>query len=455
MSESGGLTVLVVDDEEIDLRAMERILKGARYQVHASADPIRALEILREQPADVILTDLVMPTMAGEAFVKRCKEIRAEAEVIVISGKGCIERAVEVMRLGAHDFLEKPIEKYQLLKSMANAAETRKLKLRVQELEKQIGNQAHSEEMLGASENFKRVKELAAQVASSDVPILIRGESGTGKEILADFIRRLSPRKEGPFVKMNCSAVPEHLLESELFGYEKGAFTGASSAKAGRLECAHKGTLFLDEVGEMSPVLQTKLLRVLENGEFERLGSTKTLKTEFRILAATHADLEQRILEKSFRQDLYYRLNGVEIFLPPLRDRRSDIPIFCSHFLERANKKNGKKIAGFDTEVMQRLENHLWPGNIRELQNAIERAVVTAKTSLIGLHDLPPSILRGFPDESSFKLPLGTSLKALEQRMIEETLRLTGGNKEKAAEILQISSRTLHRRVKENKDKLS
>jgi len=329
------------------------------------------------------------------------------------------------------------------------ALEKQALVRKNEELSRVVSELQERHVLIGNSPNFLKTLDLANQVASSEATVLIQGESGTGKELLAEYIQKRSSRSDKSFVKINCAAIPETLLESELFGYEKGAFTGAHARKPGRFELAHTGTIFLDEVSEMIPALQAKLLRFLENGEFQRVGGTETLKSDVRILAATHAKLEEKLKDKSFREDLYYRLNVIQIAIPPLRERRLDIPLLATHFLKVYNEKNDKKIIEFKKEVMKLLENYIWPGNVRELENVVERAVVLCKGTEIGPEDLPPNILGNDASTQGryVTFSIGTPLEEIEQRMIEEVLKYTGGDKEAAARLLGTSSRTIYRKI--------
>jgi two-component system response regulator HydG len=299
---------------------------------------------------------------------------------------------------------------------------------------------------------MRRVLGLVEQVAGSEATVLIQGESGTGKELIADLVHRLSPRRERPFIKVNCAALPETLLESELFGYEKGAFTGALARKAGRFELANRGTMFLDEIGDLSLITQAKLLRVLQEGQFERLGGTQTLQVDIRLVAATNQDLRERVRERKFREDLLYRLNVVTITLPPLRDRPEDIPLLAHHFLRRYAQKNQKAISGFLDEAMAMFRDYRWPGNVRELEHAVEHAVIFARETNISVEDLPSAISteQGKALERALTIPLGTPLDEVERRLIEGTLRLTKGDKELAAKLLGIASRTIYRKLKQS-----
>lgn len=451
-----GTKILVVDDNESELEALSKILTKAGYQVSEAEEGQKGFSMLRKGSFDLLITDLQMPGMGGEELLRLAKTVGTKIEVIIIAGHGTIEDAVEAIKSGAYDFIEKPVKRYQLLKIVEKALEKQQLIRRNEELSRLVEENETTSSLVGTSPNFIKALELAKQVALSEATVLIQGESGTGKELFADTIQKWSPRRGRPFVKLNCAAIPETLLESELFGYEKGAFTGAYVTKPGRFELAHTGTLFLDEVGEMSPALQAKLLRVLENGEFQHVGGTKGMSADVRILAATHADLAARVKEKGFREDLYYRLNVIQIILPPLRELRQDIPLLAHHFLRIYNRKNGRNIQGFKKEALEILERYFWPGNVRELENAVERAVVLCSDPEIAEQDLPPHLsLAGSAKPGYLTFSIGTPLDEVEQTLIEETLKLTQGDKEAAAKLLGTSSRTLYRRLRNSFDTLS
>ncbi len=442
-------SILIADDNQSELEALSKILSQSGYRVLQAEDGEKGLEILKKESVDLLLTDLKMPNMGGEELLKLARMLKPDMEAVIITGQGTIEDAVEAMKKGAYDFIEKPIKKLVLMKVVEKALEKQALVRKNEELSRVVSELQERHVLIGNSPNFLKTLDLANQVASSEATVLIQGESGTGKELLAEYIQKRSSRSDKSFVKINCAAIPETLLESELFGYEKGAFTGAHARKPGRFELAHTGTIFLDEVSEMIPALQAKLLRFLENGEFQRVGGTETLKSDVRILAATHAKLEEKLKDKSFREDLYYRLNVIQIAIPPLRERRLDIPLLATHFLKVYNEKNDKKIIEFKKEVMKLLENYIWPGNVRELENVVERAVVLCKGTEIGPEDLPPNILGNDASTQGryVTFSIGTPLEEIEQRMIEEVLKYTGGDKEAAARLLGTSSRTIYRKI--------
>ncbi|MBI3989043.1 MAG: sigma-54-dependent Fis family transcriptional regulator [candidate division NC10 bacterium] len=444
-------TILVADDDRAIREALAKILSKEGFQVLLAEDGRKALDLLRTHRAQIILADLKMPGLSGLELLKAAKAISPEVEVIMITGHGSIEEAVEAMKEGAYDFITKPFQRVSLMKAVRKALEKQALVVENRALQARLVELQQQGRIIGTSPAMQRVLELVEQVAGSSATILIQGESGTGKELIANAIHAFSPRHDRPFLKVNCAAIPETLLESELFGYEKGAFTGAFARKAGRFEMAHEGTMFLDEVGDLHPGTQAKLLRVLQEGEFERLGGTKTLKVDIRIIAATNTDLAQAVREKRFREDLYYRLNVITIPLPPLQERQEDIPLLTHHFLRISAAKNNKALEGFTPEVLDLLQTYPWPGNVRELENAIERAVVLSKGRLIEPKDLPETITGQGPSERerAITIPLGTPLEEVEQRLIEATLEQTKGDKTLAAKLLGIASRTIYRKLKQ------
>ncbi|MBP1777763.1 MAG: sigma-54-dependent Fis family transcriptional regulator, partial [candidate division NC10 bacterium] len=396
----------------------------------------------------ILLADLQMPKLSGQELLKAAKTIAPDVEVIVITGHGTVEDAVEAMKDGAYDFITKPFKRVQLERTIRRAAEKQALALQNRRLQARLDELQGAGSIVGTSPVMLRTLELVRQVAPSTATVLIQGESGTGKELIADAIHHGSPRREQAFVKVNCAALPEHLLESELFGHERGAFTGAVARKEGRFELAHGGTLFMDEIGDISVAMQAKLLRVLQSGEFERVGGTRTLKVDVRLVAATNTDLAGLVREKRFREDLYYRLNVITIQLPTLRERREDIPLLAHHFLRRYAAKNAKPLGGFTEEAMDLLQTYNWPGNVRELENAIERAVVLTRSDLITPVDLPETLVRSDQAARHLVISVGTPLEEVEDRLIDETLRYTKGDKTLAAKLLGIATRTIYRRIK-------
>jgi two-component system response regulator HydG len=440
--------ILLVDDEEALCNAASKILIKEGYRVSFVHTAQEGLAKFETEVVDLLITDLMLPDSDGISVLKRAKELRPTIEVIVITGHGTVEKAVEAMRLGAYDFIEKPLDKNQLLKTVAKAVERQRLSVENQQLRDQLQQARGEDSLIGGTPAMVEIKKLVRQIAPTDVATLIQGESGTGKEVVADMLHTLSLRRDKPIIKISCAAIPETLLESELFGYERGAFTGASGSKPGKFELADGGTLFLDEIAEMSPALQAKLLRVLQDGRFQRLGSTKEIHVDVRLISATHVDLAAAIQEKKFREDLYYRLNVVHVNLPPLRDRREDIPVLADHFLKKYADRMKKKVTGISPVALDQLLAHSWPGNVRELENTIQRGLAVCTGHTIENFQLITGIRGGAsaPTGPSLTLPIGIPLAEAEERLITETLRICGNDKEKTAKVLGISSRTLYRR---------
>jgi two-component system response regulator HydG len=437
--------IAVVDDEPSNLESLERILKSDGAEVTLYTDPREALVGLRQGTVEILLTDLRMTSLSGLELLEAAKIIDPSLEVILITAYGTVELAVDAMKKGAYDFITKPLQRLQVLRAVHRALERRRLlnenlSLK-EELKSNLSNEARS--IIGKSESVLHMVEIAKQAARSRANVLIEGESGTGKGVLAEYLHRQS-ESPGIFVKINCTAIPENLLEAELFGYEPGAFTGATKRKKGRVELAQGGTLFLDEIGIAPLTFQSKLLRFLQEGEFERLGSNETLKVDTRVISATNSDLKTAIRAGQLREDLYYRLNVIHIRVPPLRERSRDVPLLAQRFLEESAKKNGRPVPFVDPEAMERLVGYAWPGNIRELQNLMERFVVLNRTGTIRTEDLPPEI-GGAPRQKSVVVPLGVPLRQVERMVMEETLKSTKGDKRLAAKLLGIHTRTIYR----------
>lgn len=442
-------TILVVDDDDANRVTLERILKRAGYEVNHAASGREAMRVLRDGPVtDLVLTDLKMPGMSGIDLLKAARLVDPDIEVVVMTAYGTVETAVEAMKEGAYDFVAKPLKRIELLTVLDKALEKRGLLLENKRLRQQLAEVGEGD-IIGTSQEMRNLLDEVEQVAPSDATVLLSGESGTGKGRLARTIHRMSSRSNRAFVTVNCAAIPESLLESELFGYEKGAFTGATGRKEGRFDLAKGGTLFLDEITEMKPAVQVRLLRVLQDGEYERVGGTATLKTDVRVIAATNRDIEKEVDAGRFRADLYYRLNVVPIRVPPLRERSDDIPLLAQHFLVRFTRKNRKELAGITPEALDALAAWPWPGNVRELENAIERAVVLCRGERVDVGDLPPQIRKGGGEKKAVSFEVGTPLKVVERRMIEETLRYCQGDKNLTASLLGITARTLYRREAE------
>ncbi len=449
MNSSTKQTVLIVDDQESIRLALSRMLSIEGYEVFLAESGESALDLLREKKINVMLSDLKMHKMDGLRLLKASKLIKPEVEVILITAHGTIEKAVGAMKDGAYDFITKPFKKIVITNMIRKAIEKQALVVENKYLHEQL---AHSDQdkhadIIGQSDAMCDVIKLAEQVAPSQASVLIQGESGTGKEAIASLIHSIGVRMDKPFVKVSCAALPDTLLESELFGYEKGAFTGAVNQKEGRFELAHNGTLFLDEIGEITPSIQVKLLRVLQEGEFERLGGTSVIKSNVRIISATNVDLANAIIQKRFREDLFYRLNVITIDIPPLRERREDIPLLISHFLKIYQKKNNKSIDGISEEALDIMTGYQWPGNVREIKNVIERAVVLTQDRVITQKDLPGNITGNRAEDRKFSIPFGTPLRDIEQKIIIETLKRSKGDKEVTAKLLGITPRTIYRKL--------
>jgi two-component system response regulator HydG len=441
-------TVLVVDDEASHLESIEKIIQREGMRALTASNARAALELARRHRVHVVLTDLMMPGISGIELLRAVKEISPDTEVVVMTAYGTVEAAVQAMREGAYDFIEKPLKRVTLVKSLRKAAERWLLLTENRTLKREL-KLLQRREIVGNSHAMRRVLDIATQAAPSMATVLVLGESGTGKELIARFIHDQSARPTGPFVAVNCAAIPESILEAELFGHEKGAFTGAIARREGRFAKAAGGTLFLDEIAELSPSVQVKLLRVLQEGEYEPVGGD-TQRADVRIVAATNRDLRAEVAAGRFREDLFYRLNVIAITAPPLRTRREDIPLLVDHFLGVYCAKNGRVRLEVSREVVQALMDYDWPGNVRELENAIERAVVLCRASVLSEDDLPDVIAHASsPVPAVLSVPVGTSLDEVERRLIRETLRHTRGDKSLAAQLLGISTRTIYRKLDE------
>ena len=439
--------ILLVDDEVAHLETLRRLFEKEGYAVFCAEGGKAAISIIRQNPINLVITDLMMPDVDGIAVLKFVRKTRPQTETILMSAFGTVEKAVEGMKEGAYDFVTKPIKRATILKAARQALDRQALVAENKKLRAQIAELTDERSIIGQSASIRNALDLVKQVADTDVTVLITGESGTGKELVARMLVERSERAHEAFIIVNCAALPESILESELFGFEKGAFTGASQAKIGKFEAADGGTLFLDEIGELSPSIQVKLLRVLQEQEFDRLGSTIPTKINVRILAATNRDLDEEIRSGNFREDLYYRLNVLKIHVPNLRDRRSDIPLLADHFLNKMREKNRRNISGITGEAMNYLSDYAWPGNVRELENIIERAVVLDKDGVIGSDDLPTHLSHNNDGPRSLEIQIGTSLEEIERQVIHETLRSTKGDKTQAAKILGIAARTIYRKI--------
>ena len=439
-------TILVVDDDAESRTAMVKVLESVGYKTLESDNGQQALDMVLQDGIDILVTDLRLPVLDGVELLKRTKAADQEIEVILITGHGTVEVAVEAIKEGAYDFITKPVKKAQLLHAVEKASERQYLSRENKELRSQL-NQGGSRRFVYSSAEMRNIAKMIEQVAPSTATVLITGASGTGKEVIADAIHTASPRRGRPLIKVSCAALPETLLEAELFGYEKGAFTGAHARKEGRFELAHGGTLFLDEIGEISPAVQVKLLRVLQDQKFERLGGTRTIDADVRILAATNKDLQREVEERRFREDLFYRLNVINIRIPPLRERKEDIQLLAMHFLKTYADRNQKKVEGFTDDAMLALTSYDWPGNVRELENAIERAVVFTTGTLVPLSVLPQNVSTFGESKHSLTFKIGTPLRELERKAIEITLQHARGDKNLAARLLGVATRTIYRHL--------
>ena len=441
-----GITVLVVDDERGNVESLEKIFAREAMRVLTAFDAKQALEVVRTHRVHVIVTDLMMPGTTGLELLRAVKQLAPDVEVVLMTAYGTVETAVSAMREGAYDFVEKPLKRMSIVKSVRKAAERQRLVAENKSLKDEL-KALTTREIIGSSPAWRRVIDVATQAAPSLATVLVLGESGTGKELLARYIHDRSQRIKGPFVAVNCAAIPETILESELFGHERGAFTGAVTKKEGRFARASGGTLFLDEIGELSLAVQVKLLRVLQEGEYEPVGG-HTTKADVRVVAATNRDLLAEVHAGRFREDLYYRLNVIQVTAPPLRSRREDIPLLVDHFLGIYAKKNGKARMTPTRGAMERFLDYSWPGNVRELENVVERAVVLSRGDTLTEQDLPDAIAKAAPEaRGSLTFESGTTLDDIELRVIKETLRHTKGDKGLAAQLLGISQRTIYRKL--------
>jgi two-component system, NtrC family, response regulator HydG len=460
------MRILLVDDDPQALESTRKILELSGYQVVTAVDGQAALEQVR--PAigsssprfDLVVSDVRMPRLGGLEFLRALSLCGEGIPVVLMTAFGRVEDAVWAMKLGAVDFLSKPFKRQTLLASV-EAALKRSRARGPAPIAADRGQESSSPSLVGRSRPMEELRNVIAQVAPTAATVLLTGESGTGKERVARRIHEQSPRAKAPFVALNCAAVPEQLIESELFGFEKGAFTGAVGSKEGLFEAASGGTLLLDEIGDMPVLLQAKLLRTLQEGETRRLGAVQSRKVDVRVIAATHRDLKDGVRVGTFRQDLMYRLEVVGIHVPPLRDRVEDVPDLAYHFLKQARQRHGKEVSGISEDAMARLLAHAWPGNVRELSNVIERAVIFARSNFVEAMDLPAHLAQSEPGEirmplapasNSISVPLGTSLKDVEDLLIRKTLEATAGDKNMTARLLGINSRTIYRKLDKRGD---
>ncbi len=439
--------ILLVDDDERLRNAAGKVLVAGGYRVAGAGSGREALELLREPGVALVIGDLRLPDLDGIVLLKQVREVRPEVEVVMITGHGSVEKAVEAMRFGAYDFIQKPLDSAALLRTVAKALEKQRLATENRQLRNQLEQRRGVDALIGDSPAMRAVKQLVRQIAPTDVNVLIQGESGTGKEIIADALHNLSDRRDKSLLKISCAAIPEPLLESELFGHERGAFTGANAAKPGKFELADGGTLLLDEIAEMTPQLQAKLLRVLQDGRFQRLGGTKEIQGDVRLLCATHADIPKAVEAGKFRHDLYYRINTVQIALPPLRDRRNDVPLLTGHFLRRFAADMGKNVRTIAPPALEQLLAHPWPGNVRELEHVVQRAVALAGSGTITGFVFASTVSHATKgrDDSNVSIPIGTTVDEATKRLVEATIERCAGNKLRAARMLGIPPRTMYR----------
>jgi len=443
--------ILVVDDDSAHRTMLRTLLTGWGYEIAEADDGSTAIEKVKDRAFDLILMDIRMVKVSGLPAMAEVKALNPAIPVVIMTAYSSVETAVNALKNGAYDYLTKPLDFDVLRLTMERAMDHTQLREENRLLRESLGRHFDRQNIIGRSPAMLNLLETVAQVAPSEATSLITGESGTGKEMIAGAIHFNSPRKDGPFIKINCAAITETLLESELFGHEKGAFTGAHRRKEGKFRQAHGGSLFLDEISEMSLSMQVKLLRILQERELTRVGGEEVIKVDVRIIAATNKDLHKEIQEERFREDLYYRLNVVALHIPPLKERREDIPLLAQHFLKSYAQKNHKNIKGFDPHAMDKLIRYDWPGNIRELMNSVERAVVLSRTEYLGEDDLP-MILMGMKEEAGKDpgdhIPSDLPLEDVEKASILKTLEAAGGNKSEASRRLGITRRTLHKKLK-------
>lgn len=441
------LSILVVDDDKLVNEFIAETLQRTRHDVSTAYSGEEAKALLEQNVYDIVLTDIKMHRVSGMDLLKLIKERTPETVVIMITAFGTVKNAVEAMKLGAFDYLVKPSSPDEIELTVNRAHDL--LAIRSENRRLRAEAQDKYKELVGEATRMREIKQLIGEIAPQRSTVMISGESGTGKELIARAIHYQSDRAEMPFVKLNCAALPEGLIESELFGHEKGAFTGADRQKRGKFEMADGGTILLDEISEIPVNLQGKLLRVLQEREFERVGSVTQIQVDVRVLATTNRVLKKEISEGKFREDLYFRLNVIPIEVPALRERSEDIPLLAAHFIRRYNMETGKEIRGIEDSAMRLFSKYHWPGNVRELENFIERAVVISKERTLGVKDFPPSLVLGRAEENGGELKAGMSVHEAEKILILRTLEDQGGNRTRAAELLGINPRTLRNKLHE------
>ena len=442
--------ILAIDDEPAMLEWVRMLLEQEGYEVRTALVGARGDEVFRVWRPDLVVTDMLLPDVDGLDLLRRFKEASAEVEVIVLTGHGTVAKAVDAMKAGAFSFVEKPVAPDTLLAVLEKALERRELRNENEQLRRQLHGPSRLASVIGKSRRMHDLLELVENVASSDANILIQGENGTGKELIANALHFNSKRARGPFIKINCAAIPKELIESELFGYRKGAFTGAVADKEGLLETAQGGSLLLDEIGEMPAYLQTKLLRVLQEREYRPVGSDRTVPVDFRLICATNVDLDAALRDGKLREDLYFRINTITLRVPPLRERTEDIPLLCEHFLEKYRQRHQRAVRAIAPAAYHVLIRHRWPGNVRELENVIERGVLVAKGAEIVVGDLPESLREEPAGAKDFIVPPHRTLAEIEKMAIVQTLERTNWNKQEAAQVLGLYRPTLYSKMKKH-----
>jgi DNA-binding NtrC family response regulator len=449
--------ILVVEDDAAQRVGLQQLLRSWGYSVDVAMNGREALERIAHERPTIVLSDLVMPTMDGLELLRALKQQPdPEVTVVLMTAQGSVETAVEAIKQGAYDYVSKPVDPQRLKILLDQIVERNGMSREMRVLRRQLREHGTFGKMIGGSDEMRRIYQVIEQAAPTSASVLVTGESGTGKELVAQTIHHLSPRTSHPFVALNCAAIPDTLLESELFGHEKGAFTGAIARRAGCFELANRGTLFLDEIAEMTPVTQAKLLRVLQERTFRTLGGSREQAVDIRVVAATNAEPTEAVRQGKLREDLYYRLNVFAIRLPPLRERKDDIPLLAEAFIREFNARNNRSVTGVNDRVAQMFQRHDWPGNVRELRNVIERATIVARGSAIDVQDLPPLASGTVPSPAAgVGLAAGTTVDEAERKLIELTLEHTGGNKTRAADLLGISLKTLHNKLNRMKEKTS
>jgi DNA-binding NtrC family response regulator len=443
-------TILLVDDDASLRRVLAHHLTEAGYRVLTAAGGKSGLEVFTEEQVEMVITDIQMPEMSGLDLLRRIKVMNPDTVVLVITAYGSIETAVEAMKIGAHDYITKPFDREELLLTVGKGLEYTELVRENRSLKQFIESRFSLDNVIGTSSAMRRVYALVEKVARADLAVLITGESGTGKELIAKAIHQHSARRDGPFVVINCGAIPEGLLESELFGHRKGAFTGAYSNARGKIEAADKGTVLLDEIGELPPALQVKLLRVIEGGEFTRVGETDARRADVRFLAATNRDLSKMVEDGRFREDLYFRLKVVPIHLPPLRERREDIPLLADHFLKEASERFNRPSLRFEKDVFRYFQAYAWPGNVRELKHIVERLAVVSEDDNVSFKDLPENLTAATGNAANVLIQLpdeGIDLEEVEREILRQALEKHGGNQTRAAQYLNITRSALIYRI--------